>query len=340
MVCGAPNARAGMVGVFGPPGAYVPGSRLELKVAAIRGVESHGMMCSVRELELGDAHEGIIELPATMRPQRSARSYADCAGLDDPVIDVAVTPNRQDCMGVRGIARDLAAAGLGGLKPLAEVYRTDAIEPIAGDGARSRCAHRRSARLPGLLRAGGGGRAQRRRLRNGCAVPERDRPEGHLGAGRYHQFRDDRSRPTAPCLRPARSFRRPLVARRAEAGETLLALNGKTYALDATMTVIADDADVHDIGGIMGGEDSGVTETTTDVIIECAYFDPDHVARTGQKLALTSDARQRFERGVDPAFLDEGLAVATGLVLDHCGGPGKRYHPSRPASGRDADDHL
>jgi phenylalanyl-tRNA synthetase beta chain len=132
VVCGAPNARAGLVGIFGPPGAYVPGSDITLKVAAIRGVESNGMMCSVRELQLGEEHDGIVELPADAPV---GNVYAEWAGLDDPLFDIAITPNRQDCMGVRGIARDLAAFGLGTLKPLHEVYRMASLDPIPGDGA-------------------------------------------------------------------------------------------------------------------------------------------------------------------------------------------------------------
>jgi len=310
VVCGAPNARAGLKGVFGAPGAYVPGSDLTLKVAAIRGVESRGMMCSVRELELGDAHEGIIELDADA-PVGAA--FAEWAGLDDPVIEISVTPNRQDAMGVHGIARDLAAAGLGTLKPVD-------VAPIAGT-------------FP-------------------CPIEIRpDDPEG-CPAFYGRVIRGVTNGPSPDWLqqrlksvgqRPISAlvdmtnyimlgYGRPLhvydlaklsgaiVARRAREGEEMLALNGKTYGLDPSITVIADDAGVHDIGGIMGGEHSGVTETTKDILIECAYFDPEHIALAGQKLALTSDARSRFERGVDPAFLDTGLALATAMAIQLAGG--------------------
>ena len=249
VVCGAPNARAGMKGVFGAPGAYVPGSDLTLKVATIRGVESRGMMCSIRELELGDEHDGIIVLPDDAPV---GAPYAGYAGLDDPVIDVSVTPNRQDAMGVSGIARDLAAAGLGRLKPV------EAPE-VAGS-------------FP-------------------CPVEIRtDDPEG-CPAFYGRVIRGVRNGPSPAWLqqrlkavgqRPISAlvdltnyimigFGRPLhvydlarltggvVARRAREGEEVLALNGRTYRLDPTMTVIADDAAVHDIGGIMGGEHSGVT---------------------------------------------------------------------------------
>jgi phenylalanyl-tRNA synthetase beta chain len=309
VVCGAPNARAGLVGVFGAPGTYVPGSDITLKVAAIRGVESKGMMCSIRELELGDAHEGIIELPANAPV---GAPYSDYAGLGDPVIDVAITPNRQDCMGVRGIARDLAAAGLGTLKPLT-------VEPVAGEGPGPDVQTDDPEGCPAFYAQAVSGVA------NGEAPEWMRRRLIAIGQKPVSALVDITNYVMIDLGRPLHVYDRAkltggLVARRATAGEEVLALNGKTYALDESMTVIADDAHVHDIGGIMGGEDSGVTDSTTDVLIECAYFDPDHIARTGQKLGLTSDARQRFERGVDPAFLDEGLAIATRLVLDICGG--------------------
>ncbi|WP_114952952.1 phenylalanine--tRNA ligase subunit beta [Sphingosinicella terrae] len=310
VVCGAPNARAGLKGVFGAPGAYVPGSDLTLKVAAIRGVESRGMMCSIRELELGDAHEGIIELAADAPV---GASFADYAGLDDPVIDVAITPNRQDAMGVHGIARDLAAAGLGTLRPVQvpDIVGTFPcpIEIRTDDPEGCPAFYGRVIK----------------RVRNG---PSPDWLQQRLKAAGQ--------RPISALVDMTNyimlSYGRPLhvydlaklkgalVARRACDGEEMLALNGKTYRLDETMTVIADDRGVHDIGGIMGGEHSGVTDATTDIVIECAYFDPAHIARTGQKLALTSDARSRFERGVDPCFLDEGLALATAMALELAGG--------------------
>ncbi|MFT3977717.1 MAG: phenylalanine--tRNA ligase subunit beta [Sphingomonas bacterium] len=316
VVCGAPNARAGLVGVFGMPGATVPANGMVLKVAAIRGVESNGMMCSSRELELGDDHDGIIELPADAPVGTPYPAYA---GLDDPVIDVAITPNRQDCMGVRGIARDLAAAGLGTLRPLAEVYRVAAIAPVPGDGPAPDVRTDDPEGCPAFYAQAVSGVA------NGASPEWMRRMLGAIGQKPISVLVDITNFVSIDLGRPLHVYDRAkltgaLVARKARAGETVLALNGKTYTLDATMTVIADDAQVHDIGGIMGGEDSGVSDATTDVLIECAYFDPDHIARTGQKLALTSDARQRFERGVDPAFLDDGLAIATRLVVEHCGG--------------------
>src|SRR4051812_13607112 len=310
VVCGAPNARAGLKGVFGAPGAYVPGSDLTLKVAATRGVESHGMMCSVRELELGDAHEGIIELPADAPV---GTNYALWAGLDDPVIEIAVTPNRQDAMGVHGIARDLAAAGLGTLKPV-DVPQIAGTFPcpieIRTDDPQG---------CPAFY-----GRVVRG-VRNG---PSPDWLQQRLKAVGQ--------RPISALVDMTNyimlSYGRPLhvydlarlsgaiVARRAQDGEEMLALNGKSYKLDPSIVVIADDRGVHDIGGIMGGEHSSVTEATTDILIECAYFDPEHIALAGQKLGLASDARSRFERGVDPAFVEPGLEIATAMALSLAGG--------------------
>jgi phenylalanyl-tRNA synthetase beta chain len=316
VVCGAPNARAGMLGVFGPAGAVVPANGMVLKVTEIRGVESNGMMCSIAELELGDDHDGIIELS---EDAPVGQVYADWAGLDDPVIDVSITPNRQDCMGVRGIARDLAAAGLGTLRPLGEVYKIDLSVPLEGSDAAPVVRTDDAAGCPAFYAQSVSG------VRNGDS-PEWMRSKlKAIGQKPISLLVDITNFVSIDLGRPLHVYDRDklngaLVARKAVDGEQMVALNGKTYALDASMTVIADDAMVHDIGGIMGGEHSGVSEGTTDVLIECAFFDPEHIARTGQKLALTSDARQRFERGVDPAFLDDGLAIATKLVLDHAGG--------------------
>ncbi|WP_242414939.1 phenylalanine--tRNA ligase subunit beta [Sphingomonas panni] len=309
VVCGAPNARAGLVGVFGMPGATVPANGLVLKVAAIRGVESNGMMCSTRELELGEDHDGIIELPADAPVGTPFPAYA---GLDDPVIDISVTPNRQDCMGVRGVARDLAAAGYGSLKPLAVPVVTD-----EGDGPDVRVED--AAGCPAFY-------AQAvRGLTNGESPEWMRRRLNAIGQKPISTLVDITNYVMFDLGRPLHVYDMAkldggLVARAATPGESVMALNGKSYTLDGGETVIADAGAVHDIGGIMGGEHSGVSETTTDVLIECAYFTPEAIARTGQKLALTSDARTRFERGVDPAFLDQGLAIATDYVLRLCGG--------------------
>jgi phenylalanyl-tRNA synthetase beta chain len=310
VVCGAPNAHAGMLGVFGPPGAYIPGSDLTLRVAAIRGVESRGMMCSARELELGEDHTGIIELP---EDAPVGAPFAEYAELDDPVFDVNVTPNRQDCMGVRGIARDLAAAGMGTLKPLG-VPQVEGSFPcpieIRNDDPEA-CPAFFSQAIRGV--------------RNAVSPEWMQRRLKAVGQRPISALVDITNYLTLGLGRPAHVYDlarldRQLGPRPARDGEKVLALNGKEYTLDSPMTVIADANEVHDIGGIMGGEHSGVTEDTTDVVLEIAYFEPEHIARTGQKLGLTSDARSRFERGVDPAFLDDGLAILAGLILDICGG--------------------
>ncbi len=316
VVCGAPNARAGLVGVFGVEGAVVPVNGMVLRKTTIRGVESNGMMCSARELELGEDHDGIIEL-AEDAPVGQA--YAEWAGLDDPVIDLSITPNRQDCMGVRGIARDLAAAGIGTLRPLAEVYRAETLEPVPGTDPAPDVRTDDPEGCPAFFAQAVAG------VVNGASPAWMSSKLKAIGQKPISMLVDITNFVSVDLGRPLHVYDRakltgPLVARKAKDGEQILALNGKTYTLDASMTVIADDAAVHDIGGVMGGELSGVSDTTTDVLIECAWFAPDHIARTGQKLGLTSDARQRFERGVDPAFLDEGLVIATKLVLEHCGG--------------------
>jgi len=327
IVCGAPNARAGLVGVLGRPGDYVPGLDVTLKVAAIRGVESRGMMCSMRELELGESHDGIIELPADA-PLGAV--YVDWAGFADPVIDVAVTPNRQDCMGVRGIARDLAAAGLGTLKSLN-------VPTISGQGEcpieirtddAEGCPAFFGRAVKGVVN-GDSPEWMRKRL-----VAVGQRPISALvDITNYVML--DHGRPLH--VYDLAKLDGPLVARKAKPGEEVLALNGKSYVLDETMTVIADSQGAEDIGGIMGGERSGVTAATTDVLIECAYFVPESIARTGQKLGLTSDARSRFERGVDPQFLGAGLAIATRLILDICGGaPTAVVEAGKPPSGTKA----
>jgi phenylalanyl-tRNA synthetase beta chain len=310
VVCGAPNARAGLVGVFGAPGDYIPGTDMTLKVAAIRGVESRGMMCSARELELGEDHSGIIELP---EDAPVGKSFVDYAGLGDPVFDVNITPNRQDCMGVRGIARDLAAAGMGTLKPLAVPQIEGAFHcpvPIRIEDP---------AGCPAFF-----GRAVTG-LTNGASPDWMQRRLKAAGQRPISALVDITNYVMIEHGRPAHAYdiaklKGGLTARAAKPGEKVLALNEKEYALEPFMTVIADDAQVHDIGGIMGGEDSGVSDATTEVMLEVAYFTPERIARTGQALGLTSDARSRFERGVDPAFLNEGLAILTGLILDICGG--------------------
>ncbi|MCZ8135620.1 MAG: phenylalanine--tRNA ligase subunit beta [Porphyrobacter sp.] len=309
VVCGAPNARAGMKGVLGLPGATVPANGMVLKKSAIRGVESNGMMCSTRELELGDDHDGIIELPEDA-PVGTA--FADYHG-SDPVIEVAVTPNRPDCMGVYGIARDLAAKGLGTLKPIAmPAFSAAGACPveIRTDDAQG---------CPAFY-----GRVVKG-VKNG---PSPDWLQARLKSAGQRPISllvDLTNYLMLGFGRPAHAYdlaklSGAVVARRAKDGEEVLALNEKTYTLDSEMVVIADDAGVHDIAGIMGGEHSGVSETTTDVLLEIAYFDPARIGATGRKLGLSSDARTRFERGVDPEFLDQGLDLLTGLMVDLAGG--------------------
>ena len=309
VVCGAPNARAGLIGVFGSEGAVVPVNGMVLKKTAIRGVESNGMMCSFRELELGEDHDGIIDLD----PQAPVgQVYAQWAGLDDPVIDVSITPNRQDCMGVRGIARDLAAAGLGTLNAII-VPVIDGVEP--GPNVRTDDTDGCPAFFARTVKGVTNGQSPEWMARRLKAVGQK--PISTL-VDITNYLMIDLGRPLH--VYDLEMLKGPLVARKGRAGEEVLALNGKTYTVDETMTVIADDVAVHDIGGIMGGEHSGAQDSTTGVLIECAYFTPERIAMTGQKLALTSDARGRFERGVDPAFLDDGLSIATDLVVKLCGG--------------------
>jgi phenylalanyl-tRNA synthetase beta chain len=310
VVCGAPNARAGMKGVFGAPGAYVPGSGITLKIAAIRGVESRGMMCSVRELELGEAHEGIIELPEDA-PVGTA--FPDYAGLNDAVIDISVNPNRPEAMGVYGIARDLAASGLGTLKPI-EIPGIAGTFPSPVD-IRIEDKEGCKAFYGRVIRG----------VRNGPSPDWLARRLQAVGQRSISALVDMTNYIMLTYGRPLHVYdlaklSGAVVARKAKPGEQVEALNGKTYTLDETMTVIADEAGVHDIGGVMGGEHSGVTEATTDILIECAWFDPHSITRTGQKLALASDARSRFERGVDPAFVEPGIQLATKWALDLAGG--------------------
>ena len=309
VVCGAPNARAGMIGVLGMPGAVVPASGMELRKSAIRGVESNGMMCSTRELGLGEEHDGIIELPSDAP---IGQSLADYTG-SDPVFDVAITPNRPDCMGVYGIARDLAAAGLGTLKPVA---------PRRHEGGFACPTEIRTDDPDGCPAFYG---RVIRGVSNGASPEWMQARLKSAGQRPISALVDITNYVMLAYGRPAHAYdlaqlSGAVVARRAADGEGVTTLNGKHYLLDHTMTVIADANGVHDVAGIMGGEHSGCSEHTRDVLLEVAYFTPAHIARTGQALALTSDARTRFERGVDPAFLDIGLDLLTALILEICGG--------------------
>jgi len=314
VVCGAPNAHTGMKGVFARAGVVIPASGEVLKVGTIRGVESHGILCSGRELLLNDDHDGIIELPADAKTGSPA---AAALGLTDAVIDVAITPNRGDCTSVWGIARDLAAAGLGTLKtrPVAAVAgKFPSPKKIALNftpETKSACPLFAGRMVRGV-KNGPSPKWVQERLKSIGA-----RPISAL-VDVSNLIAHDRGRPLH--VFDADKLVGNMQARLANDGEKLLALDGKTYTLDSEMCVIADDAAARGIGGVMGGEDTGCTETTVNVFIESALFDPVRTAATGRKLQLQSDARYRFERGVDPEFVVPGLELATRLILDWCGG--------------------
>ncbi len=313
VVCGAPNARAGLKTVFAAPGTVIPANGMVLKVGKIRDVESHGMLCSARELGVSEESEGIMELPADAPV---GAPFAEVIGLNDPVIEIAVTPNRADCLGVSGVARDLAAAGLGELM-------APHIKRVEGTFAAPVNVRLDFGDTPSLCPAF----ALRviRGVKNGPSpewMQERLRAIGLRPINALVDITNfmtfDRNRPLH--VFDAAKVSGDLVVRRAKAGETLLALDGKTYELDDTMCVIADDKGVESLAGVMGGEESGCDDATVDVVVESALWEPINIAQTGRKLGLNSDARFRFERGVDPAFTLPGLDLATHLILDICGG--------------------
>ena len=310
VVCGAPNARAGLVSVFSAPGTYIPGKNITLGVGTIRGVESRGMLCSAAELQISEDHDGIMELP-TDAPIGAA--YAEWAGLGDPVFEINLTPNRPDCTGVHGIARDLSAADMG-------KFRDPAIRPIKGEFP---CPVKVRIEDPTLCP----GFALRlvRGVRNGPSPEWLQRRLTSIGLRPINALVDITNFMTYDRARPLHVFdaakvKGNLTVRRAREGETLLALDGRTYALDSQICVIADEHGVESLAGIMGGEASGCSETTTDVLIESALWNEINIAHTGRRLGINSDARYRFERGVDPAFMVPGLEMATRLVTEICGG--------------------
>ena len=318
VVCGAPNARTGMKSVFSPVGTYIPGKKITLAKGVIRGVESNGMLCSAAELALSDDHEGIIEPPADA-PVGVA--YARFAGLDDPVIDVAVTPNRPDATGVAGIARDLAAAGLGSLKtpapkPLAGAFDCPTRVHLDFSPADRHLCPAFALRLVRGVTNGPSPEWMQKRLRAIGLRPI----SALVDITNYITF--DRGRPLH--VFDFAKVAGDLTVRRARPGESVLALDGKTYTLEETMVVIADANGVESIAGIMGGEHSGCDEATRDVLIESALWDPANIAQSGRKLGIMTDARYRFERGVDPEFCMPGCDLATGLVLSICGGEPSR----------------
>jgi len=313
IICGAPNARAGIRVVVAKPGDYVPGIDTTIQVGKIRGIESQGMMCSGRELEVSDDHEGIIELP---EDAQVGQRYIDYAGLNDPMVYIKVTPNRPDALGVRGIARDLAARGLGTLKPL-EVVPVPGAFPcpvsvtLAPEVADKACPHFIGRVIRGVRNGPSPDWLQRRLIAIGL------RPISAL-VDITNLFTFDLNRPLH--VFDAGKVQGGLVVRSAVEGESLAALDGKTYPLRPGMTVIADDAGVESLGGVMGGEASGCSEATTEVFLEAAFFDPILTATTGRALRINSDARYRFERGIDPAFTADGIELATRMILDLCGG--------------------
>ena len=314
VVCGAPNAHTGMKAVFARPGVVMPASNEALKIGTIRGVESRGMLCSERELLISEEHNGIIELPADAKVGSPA---GEALGLGDPVIDVSITPNRGDCTSVHGIARDLAAAGIGRLK-------SGAIAPIAGKFPSPKKIHLNFTPETASACPIFAGRLIRN-MKNGPSpkwVQDRLRAIGLRPISALVDVTNlisyDRGRPLH--VFDADKLSGDMQARLAKDGEEILALDGKSYTLDSAMCVIADERAARGIAGVMGGEDTGCTETTTNVFVESAYFDPASIAATGRKLGIISDARYRFERGVDPEFVVPGLELATKLILEFCGG--------------------
>ncbi len=317
VVCGAPNARTGLVGVFAPLGTYIPGSKITLEKKPVRGVVSNGMMCSAAELELSEDSEGIIELPAEMAEQVGV-PYIDAAGLNDPVFEVKLTPNRPDCTGVRGIARDLAAAGLGSLKPEKAIAGVEGgfDNPIAikldfAKGTEDACPVFAGRLVKGVTNGPSPDWLRARLKAVGL------RPINAL-VDVTNYISQDRGRPLH--VYDADKLKGAVRARLGKAGEKFLGLDDKEHAVDETMCVIADDSGPLGLGGIIGGEASGSTDATKNVLIESAYFDPVRTAVTGRKTGLVTDARYRFERGVDPESVMPGLDLATQMILKLCGG--------------------
>lgn len=317
VVCGAPNARAGLVGVFAPLGTYIPGSNITLEKKPVRGIVSNGMMCSAAELELSDEGQGIIELAPEMAEQVGTR-YIDAAGLNDPVFEVKLTPNRPDCTGVRGIARDLAAAGLGTLKSEKAIAgvegSTDSPVTVALDfakGTETACPVFAARYVKGVANGPSPEWLQNRLRAVGL------RPINAL-VDVTNYISQDRGRPLH--VYDADKLKGGVVARLGRSGEKFQGLDGREHLVDETMCVIADDSGPLGLGGIIGGEASGSTEETKNVLIESAYFDPLRTAATGRKTGLVTDARYRFERGVDPESVLPGLDLATQMIVKLCGG--------------------
>lgn len=317
VVCGAPNARAGMVAVFAPLGTYIPGSKITLEKKPVRGVVSNGMMCSAAELELSAESEGILDLPAEWASKVGER-YIDAAGLNDPVIEVKLTPNRPDCTGVRGIARDLAAAGMGTLKPEPKLGAVEGKTDCPIDIKLEFTPETANACPVFAGRVVSG-------VKNGPSPAWLQARLSAIGQRPINALVDvtnyisiDRGRPLH--VYDADKLKGAVVARLGKKIEKFIGLDGKEHTVDQTMCVIADDSGPLGFGGIMGGESTGSTDATTNVLIESAYFDPVRTATTGRKAGLQTDARYRFERGVDPASVRPGLDLATEMILKLCGG--------------------
>ena len=313
VVCGAPNARTGLVGVFAPTGTHIPGTGVDLKPGVIRGVESNGMLCSERELMLSDNHDGIIELPEDAPP--GAR-FIDYRSLNDPMIHIKVTPNRPDALGVRGIARDLAARELGTLKsldiPAIKAHGPSKVQVHIDPALKTKfCPHFAGRTISGV--------------RNGPSPAWLQGRLKAIGLRPISTLVDITNYFTYGLNRPLHVFdvakvTGPLRIHTASGGEGFPALDGKTYSIRAGQMLISDDLAPQSLAGIMGGELSGCTPETTEVFLESAFWDPVTVAATGRAQKINSDARYRFERGVDPAFTIPGLDLATQMILDLCGG--------------------
>ena len=310
VVCGAPNARAGIKVVFAPPGAQIPGTGITLKVGEIRGVTSAGMLLSIREMALGEGHDGILELPDDAP---IGISYADYANLSDPVIEIGVTPNRGDALSIRGIARDLAASGLGALIPWSPTPIPATWEsPI-------HWAIENTSACPWIL-----GRAIRN-VKNGPSPEWLQRRLHSIGLRPINALVDVTNFFTFDLGRPLHVFDAdriagPTLTLRPGAQETFRGLNGRDYTATPEDCVIADANGVQSLAGIIGGEPTSCTEATTTVFIECAIFDPVATALSGRRHAITSDARQRFERGIDQALPPAAIEAATALIQSLCGG--------------------
>ena len=332
VVCGAPNARVGLVGVFAPLGTYIPGSKITLEKKPVRGVVSNGMMCSAAELELSAEAAGIIELPADMASHVGER-YVETMGLADPVFEVKLTPNRPDCTGVRGIARDLAAAGLGTLKPEKAISGVEGADPCPieiklefSKDTSDACPVFAARCIKGVTNGPSPAWLQTRLKAVGL------RPINAL-VDVTNYISQDRGRPLH--VYDADKLKGAVRARLGKSGETFLGLDGKEHSVDTSMCVIADDTRPLGLGGVIGGEASGSTDQTVNVLIESAYFDPARTAQTGRKTGLVTDARYRFERGVDPQSVLPGLDLATQMILKICGGkPSKATVAGKAPDGR------